>query len=67
MKQETVNKKEISESGRLIHHLMNRQDQIKKQEKICEKNNNKTDLIKLQSKQIQLFHLLDVIKTINEL
>jgi hypothetical protein len=67
MKQEIVNKKEISESGRLIHYLMNRQDQIKKQEKICEKNKNKTDLIKLQSKQIQLFHLLDVIKTINEL
>jgi hypothetical protein len=67
MKQETVQKKEISESARLIYHIMNRQDQIKKQEKICEKNNNKTDLIKLQSKQIQLFHLLDIVKTINEL
>ena len=57
---------EITERERLIHHIMNRQDQIKQQEKTCKNTKNKTDLIKLQSKQIQLFTLLNVLQTIGE-
>lgn len=57
---------EITERERLIIHIMNRQDQIKDQEKTCKYTKNKTDLIKLQSKQIQLFTLLNVLQTIGE-
>jgi hypothetical protein len=57
---------EITERERLINHIMNRQDQIKDQEKTCKNTKNKTDLIKLQSKQIQLFTLLNVLETIGE-
>lgn len=57
---------ELTERERLIIHIMNRQDQIKEQEKTCKNTKNKTDLIKLQSKQIQLFTLLNVLETIGE-
>ena len=57
---------EPTERERLIIHIMNRQDQIKEQEKTCKNTKNKTDLIKLQSKQIQLFTLLNVLETIGE-
>jgi hypothetical protein len=57
---------EITERERLINYIMNRQDQIKDQEKTCKNTKNKTDLIKLQSKQIQLFTLLNVLETIGE-
>tara|TARA_R110002110_G_scaffold63670_2_gene176709 strand:+ start:2782 stop:2979 length:198 start_codon:yes stop_codon:yes gene_type:complete len=58
--------KEPSELSRLIHYIENRQIQIKNQEKICKMADNKKDLIKLDSKQIQLFSLLNVLETLNE-
>jgi hypothetical protein len=58
--------KEPSELIRLIHHIESRQIQIKNQEKICKMADNKKDLIKLDSKQIQLFSLLNVLETLNE-
>jgi len=58
--------KEPSELSRLIHHIEDRQIQIKNQEKICKMADNKKDLIKLDSKQIQLFSLLNVLETLNE-
>lgn len=56
----------VNELSRLIHYITDRQIQIKKQEKICKMADNKKDLIKLQSKQIQLFSLLNVLETLNE-
>jgi hypothetical protein len=57
---------ELNERERLIHYIVNRQAQIKEQEKTCKYTQNKTDLIKLQSKQIQLFSLLKVLETLGE-
>ena len=56
----------VNELSRLIHYITDRKIQIKKQEKICKMADNKKDLIKLQSKQIQLFSLLNVLETLNE-
>lgn len=58
--------KEASELSRLIHYIESRQIQIKNQEKTCKMADNKKDLIKLDSKQIQLFSLLNVLETLNE-
>ena len=58
--------KESSELSRLIHYIEDRQIQIKNQEKVCKMADNKKDLIKLDSKQIQLFSLLNVLETLNE-
>jgi hypothetical protein len=58
--------KEPSELSRLIYYIESRQIQIKNQEKICKMADNKKDLIKLDSKQIQLFSLLNVLETLNE-
>ena len=58
--------KESSELSRLIHYIESRQIQIKNQEKACKMADNKKDLIKLDSKQIQLFSLLNVLETLNE-
>ena len=57
---------ELNERERLMRYIVNRQAQIKEQEKTCKHTNNKTDLIKLQSKQIQLFTLLNVLEAMGE-
>lgn len=59
-------KEELSEITRLVNHVLNRMHQIKAEEKRCKDAGNSKDLTKLESKQMQLTRILNVLETLNE-